>query len=94
MNVADADRRNNSHFDIPNRIYLLNDVLQQTQIIPYYGCRYGLKFDLEYNLSSSANNSEDIFQWDWCALYLSWYRLSGGCCSRELSLVCKLKEVK
>ena len=36
MNVVDADRRNNSHFDIPNRIYLLNDVLQQTQILPYY----------------------------------------------------------
>ena len=46
-NVVDADRRSNSHFDIPNRIYLLNDVLQQTQILPYYGCRYGLKFDLE-----------------------------------------------
>ena len=47
MNVVDADRRNNSHFDIPCRIYLLNDVLQQTQIHPYYVCRYGLKFDLE-----------------------------------------------
>ena len=23
MNVADADKRNNSHIDIPNRIYLL-----------------------------------------------------------------------
>ena len=46
MNVVDADRRNNSHFDIPNRIYLLNDVLQQTQILPYYGCRCGLNFDL------------------------------------------------
>ena len=36
------DRRNKSHFDIPYRIYLLNDVLQQTQIYPYYGWRYGL----------------------------------------------------
>ena len=34
MNVVDADRRNNSHVDIPYRIYLLNDVLQQTQIHP------------------------------------------------------------
>ena len=40
MNVVDAD--------IPNRIYLLNDVLQQTQILPHW-CRYALKFDLEYN---------------------------------------------
>ena len=50
MNVVDADRRNNSHFDIPK--------LQQTQILPYYGCRYGLKFDLEYNLSSKTFFSE------------------------------------
>ena len=42
MNVVDADRRNISHFGIPNRIYLLNDVLQQTQIFPYYGSQYGL----------------------------------------------------
>ena len=47
MDVVDADRRNNSHFDIPYCIYLLNDVLQQTQFNPYYGCWYGLKFDLE-----------------------------------------------
>ena len=47
MNVVDPDRRNNFHFDIPYRIYLFNDVLQQTQIHPYYGCWYGLKFDLE-----------------------------------------------
>ena len=63
MNVVDADKGNNSHLDIPNRIYLIlfNYVLQQTQIHPYYGCRYGWKFDLEYNLSFSANYSEDIF---------------------------------
>ena len=51
MNVVDADKRNNSHLDIPYRIYLLNDVLQQMQIHPYYECLYVLKFDLEYNLS-------------------------------------------
>ena len=45
-NVVDADRRSNSHFDIPNRIYLLNDVLQQTQILPYYGFKiwFGIEF--------------------------------------------------
>ena len=32
MNMVDADRRNNFHFDFPYRIYLLNDVLQQTQM--------------------------------------------------------------
>ena len=69
MDVIYADKRNNSYLDIAYRIYLLNDVLQQTLIHPYYGCRYELRFDLEYNLSFSANNSEDIFQWDWCALY-------------------------
>ena len=47
MNVVDADRRSKSHFDIPYRIYLSSDVLQQTQIHPYYGCGYGFKFDLE-----------------------------------------------
>ena len=47
MNVDGGHERNDSHLDILYRIYLLNDVLQQTQIHPYYGCRYGLKFDLE-----------------------------------------------
>ena len=62
MNVVDVDKRINSHIDIPYSIYLSNYVLQQTQIHPYYVSRYGLKFDLEYNLSFSANNSENIFQ--------------------------------
>ena len=61
MNVVDADIRSNSHLDIPYRNHFLNDVFQQTQIRPYYQCRYGLKFDLEYNLSFSANDSVDIF---------------------------------
>ena len=46
-NMVDADKRNNSHLDIPYHIYLSNDVLHQTQIHPYYGCWYGLEFDLE-----------------------------------------------
>ena len=49
MNVVDADKHNNSHLDIQYRIYWLDCVLQQMQTHPYYGCRYGLKFYLEYN---------------------------------------------
>ena len=52
MNVFNADKRNNSHLDILHGIYLSNDVLQQTQIHSYYGCRYGSRCDLVKNPTS------------------------------------------
>ena len=69
MNVA--DKRNNSRLVIPYSIYLPEDVSQQMQIVPCYGCRYGSKCvqnriyrcwkTFPQSFCVESDNSEDIY---------------------------------